>query len=256
MPFKIDFFIEYEGKEYLVKIDNSKKAIDKQEVLILPESKEEFTIMTFLIDKDILIPIKIVEQKDQLKKIIGDAVKEELNLTFFANPYFDSLLIFLPLEVLTTHDQYKIFQCNNCKHSNLYEKKENKTTYIEKIKMMLSTYLNKDWPYKKRLLVQCAVSMKAADLKKVDVDNLSKTILDALKGTVYEDDVQVNALTCEKVFVRGQKSLMVAIRELEDEERPIFQQHFYSGNSSTWLEEDRKKSLTDKFTYFICVRNL
>ena len=33
---------------------------------------------------------------------------------------------------------------------------------------------------------------------KIDVDNMSKPILDALEGVVYEDDVQVTDLLCQK----------------------------------------------------------
>ena len=33
---------------------------------------------------------------------------------------------------------------------------------------------------------------------KIDVDNMSKPILDALEGVVYEDDVQVTDLLCRK----------------------------------------------------------
>ena len=33
---------------------------------------------------------------------------------------------------------------------------------------------------------------------KIDVDNMSKPILDALEGVVYEDDFQVTDLLCQK----------------------------------------------------------
>lgn len=41
------------------------------------------------------------------------------------------------------------------------------------------------------------------DNRVLDVDNLPKPILDALKGLVFQDDAQVTDLICRKRYLRG-----------------------------------------------------
>jgi len=41
----------------------------------------------------------------------------------------------------------------------------------------------------------------SSEYKKLDLDNRAKTILDALKGVVYEDDMQVKVLLTDKLFL-------------------------------------------------------
>ena len=41
------------------------------------------------------------------------------------------------------------------------------------------------------------------EYKKLDLDNRAKTILDALKGAVYEDDMQVKVLLTDKIFLEN-----------------------------------------------------
>ncbi len=64
------------------------------------------------------------------------------------------------------------------------------------------------------------------------------------------------ALSCEKGSILEQKSLLLAIRELNDSEKPLFQSHFYSSNSATWIEEERKKTVVNKKTFFKVIRNI
>jgi Holliday junction resolvase RusA-like endonuclease len=42
------------------------------------------------------------------------------------------------------------------------------------------------------------------EYKKLDLDNRAKTILDALKGVVYEDDMQVKVLLTDKIFLEDE----------------------------------------------------
>lgn len=262
MPFQTEYFFEFENQSYIVRVDNSLEAQDKEEVLEISNKgrpKEQFTISTFQINGQELEAIKILELPELFRKHLSDAITDELNNSFFANPYFDTLLVFHPLEVITSKDQYKQIKCDQCTKQDLYEKKKyklNKSSYIDKVKKILTVRPNTDWPYKKGLLVQCSVSNKESALKHIDVDNLSKTILDSFKGTVYNDDSQVVALACNKSSVLGQKALIVAVRELAINEKPIFQEFLYSGNSATWLEQERKKSESGKMTYFRLIGNI
>lgn len=262
MPFDRDFLTEFEGQQYLVKVDNHQKPKDGEEVLRfeLPnDTNEEFRVCTYQVIGKRLKSVKILDLPKAFRNSLSDSLKDILNRSFFANPYFDTVLLFFPLHVTTSADRYKKLICEECQKENLYQKKEyeiNKSNYINKIQKSLLRDPNPDWPYKKNLLVQCFVINLPAEIKRIDVDNLSKTILDSLQGVVYDNDSQVIALTCEKGCVLGQKSLLLAIRQLEDGEKPLFQNYFYSGNSATWIDEERKKSVDKKNTFFNVIRDI
>lgn len=44
-----------------------------------------------------------------------------------------------------------------------------------------------------------------SEYKRLDLDNRAKTILDALKGVIYEDDMQVKVLLTDKIFLENQQ---------------------------------------------------
>ena len=54
----------------------------------------------------------------------------------------------------------------------------------------------------------------------IDVDNVSKTVLDALIGVLYEDDSQVATLICHKeVHALNIPGYFIAVTELTKERR-------------------------------------
>lgn len=53
--------------------------------------------------------------------------------------------------------------------------------------------------------------------KKIDCDNLAKTILDALNGIAYEDDRQICRLTVEKLY-SNEPRVEVMLSELNEQE--------------------------------------
>lgn len=66
--------------------------------------------------------------------------------------------------------------------------------------------------------------------KEVDVDNLAKTLLDALKGIAFEDDSQVTNLICFKsIHPMKNNGLAIAITKLSEERMGLTQgMYFYS----------------------------
>lgn len=60
-------------------------------------------------------------------------------------------------------------------------------------------------------------------LKKPDVDNIAKVVLDALNGIAYEDDVQVVTLKAHKLYDHQTphltEGLYITIHELEETEK-------------------------------------
>ena len=53
--------------------------------------------------------------------------------------------------------------------------------------------------------------------RRVDLDNLSKSVLDGMNGIVYEDDRQVVKLYLEKYYDKDRPGVMVTVKELVDE---------------------------------------
>jgi Holliday junction resolvase RusA-like endonuclease len=194
-----------------------------------------------------------MELPEPLKKIIGENIQDIFHRTFTANPYFDELLIFAGSEVFTYQEKLKQIECNQCERKNLYEKyyKGNKTEYISRIKRLMDENENPDWPFNEKLLVQFSISNIQSKLDKVDLDNLAKTILDIFKGTIYIDDSQIISLAGSKQSVLDHKVFIVAIRRLEPNEKPVFQEYLWSGKMNAWQEQYKIKRESNKPTRFI-----
>ena len=52
--------------------------------------------------------------------------------------------------------------------------------------------------------------------RRVDLDNLSKSVLDGMNGIVYEDDRQVVKLYLEKYYDKERPGVMVTVKELDE----------------------------------------
>ena len=73
------------------------------------------------------------------------------------------------------------------------------------------------WPYTGRLLLVLGISMSHKEFKTTDVDNVAKTILDAFKGILYEDDAEIVSLFINKAV--GPKNHLIALRQLNLDEK-------------------------------------
>lgn len=176
----------------------------------------------------------------------------EENRVFYGNPYFDEIMIFLT-RIPTSQDKFKPFNCSDCNESDLYKaySKKNKTDFVDLIKNAIKKKPNPEWPFTENLLIQFNVSDIPSRICTVDLDNLAKTLMDALKGTVFNEDNQVVALAGTKDVVQNIKGCFVNVRKLEQEERPKFQQFFISSAvDDPWLEERNQKTEQGQQTRF------
>ncbi|MCA0235861.1 MAG: RusA family crossover junction endodeoxyribonuclease [Bacteroidetes bacterium] len=87
---------------------------------------------------------------------------------------------------------------------------------------LVTKYLKPEHPYKKPepLEVIIDVSMDEKRLQEVDIDNLTKAILDSLNGLVYEDDSQIISLLATKnvngfIPING---LLIGVRRLTNKQ--------------------------------------
>ena len=255
----MEFILGYNNEEYLVIVSDFIKK-DKAEVIRIPYSDEEndwveYEIQVLKRKDDVFYKTKVLDLPEELKEIIGKNLREVLERTFIANPYFDELILFAGTEVFTYQEHLKPIECIQCNRQNLYEMrnkgKGNKSEYIERIKEIMNGEKNPDWPFKERLLVQFGISTIKSKLDTIDIDNMAKTILDIFKGLIYENDSQVIALAGDKNFTLGRKAFFVAIKRLGPNERPVFQEYLYSGKMNAWKDEHEEKRLLNKSTRFV-----
>ena len=70
--------------------------------------------------------------------------------------------------------------------------------------------------------VVLSISMLERRYKKVDVDNLSKTVLDGLTGVVFDDDSQVTNLIVNKhVHPMKMDAIFIGVTELTEERKGL-----------------------------------
>lgn len=100
------------------------------------------------------------------------------------------------------------------------KKKDNKSQkdFEEGFRSQIIKELKEEHPYKlaQKLEVIISISMTEKRLKEVDIDNLTKSILDCFKGTVFEDDSQVINILASKYVneIAALNGLMVGIRKI------------------------------------------
>jgi len=89
--------------------------------------------------------------------------------------------------------------------SNLYQKKEANQSHKEFENELRTMFLEqvkeeKEYPIKKpqKVEVIIAVNMNEKRLEEVDIDNITKSILDSMNGIIYEDDSQVLNILAQK----------------------------------------------------------
>jgi len=247
----------YDDQAFLIELNELIEKKDKMEVFSLnygdnPDDADEYEIKMFLVEGENLKPLKVTELPKDLLDFMGEELKNAIPETFFANPYFDELMVFYGNTVLTSKDMFSPYSCNQCSRRELYEKrdKKNKADYIQDIQSRLGKNPNPKWPFKGRLQIQFSVSDKLKRLKQIDLDNLSKAILDSLQGVVFENDAQIDVLIATKAFTKGLIGNMIAIKELNSREKPKFQQFLYSTRHKTWREEYKRKEASGKPTRF------
>ncbi len=71
-----------------------------------------------------------------------------------------------------------------------------------------------DWPFKEDLLLNISVGLTKKDYDIKDTDNMAKTIIDSMKGTVYEDDVRIVSFAIHK-FIDNSRPLIIGIKKLK-----------------------------------------
>ncbi len=162
-------------------------------------------------------------------------------MEFFANPYFDEILIFWKRELLTSQDKYKPYNCISCnKDLYLSSGKKNKADFVNGVQEALLKKSNVEWPFKENLQIQYSVTDIPSRIRLIDLDNMAKSLLDSLKGIVFMDDSQIVAIAGDKNVIGDLKAFIVAIKRLEKDEKQLFQNALFSSVDIYKLEREAK----------------
>ncbi|OGU41354.1 MAG: hypothetical protein A3K31_17005 [Ignavibacteria bacterium RIFOXYA12_FULL_35_25] len=135
---------------------------------------------------------------------------------FYQNPFYDDVFIIFDTTVPSKRIRYK--QNENKIITEIITPKGSKV-FEEFIKNNLER--NPNWPHKGRLLVAVQIMIKASDYKNKDIDNVTKSILDALKGIVFEDDVQIDMIHIQKIK-SDKYSFAVGVKVLDEDDSALY----------------------------------
>lgn len=263
--YQIQYILDYESARYLIiliDLEDREKSFDTIKLYYSDDEEDysEYEILVYLLKGENVVHQLLKDLSDDLKKVIGDNIVQDLSkeISFVANPYFDELMIFFGNTIYTSQEKYKPITCEQCGKVNLYQKgeKTNKSDYISRIHEMLIANKNVEWPFKEDLLVQFSVSDKESRLKKVDLDNIAKTLFDSLQGIVYFNDSQIISVAGDKTSVLGKDAFIVAIKRLFPGERPIYQEFLFSGKRNAWKSEYAQKKVLNKLTRFVSYKEV
>jgi Holliday junction resolvase RusA-like endonuclease len=145
-------------------------------------------------------------------------------VTFYQNPFYDDVFGTFDVTIPSKRIRYK--QDDNKRITEIITPKGSQEfeTYI---KQVFNSDTNENWPYKCELLIAISILLPIKEWKIKDIDNLAKSIVDALKGIVYEDDNQITSLFISKTK-SDQPSFMVGVKCLKEEDSVWFVPLLYS----------------------------
>lgn len=154
-------------------------------------------------------------------------------ITYTMNPKIDVLFGFYGGKPIPTkQDKFKPLQAfeidengNEIEIKNLYERKRDKNS-IQEMKEFVRNSALKAFKEKgiinkpAKVEVILSFSLLERRFKEVDIDNLTKTVLDGLNGVAFEDDSQVSSLIATKhVHEMKVDALFVGVTEITEERK-------------------------------------
>lgn len=103
------------------------------------------------------------------------------------------------------------FMASNCEHIPVYDKEKTLMANI-----LIGMSIPKSYPKYKQALCRCRM-IAPANKRQGDLDNILKSVFDALNGCAYVDDCQIVKVTAEKVYA-DEPFVEVTIDELRPTE--------------------------------------
>ena len=162
-------------------------------------------------------------------------MSEEDVITYYANPKIDFLFgLYGGKPIPTKQDKFapiEVTQINENgveeKLNNFYVKKPDIDSVIEfnkSIQDVANKIFNEGNIIRKPNQIEVIISISVTEkrFKEVDVDNLSKCVLDSLNKIAYEDDSQVSSLICNKhIHEMKLNAIVIGITKLTEKRKGI-----------------------------------
>lgn len=185
---------------------------------------------------------------------------------YYQNPDFEEIFVFHGLEVPSSKKEFKYIpeniQSRICEmfpeiDFQLYRKgagTRGAQAFMTTIKEKLLAKSKKCWPYKEKLLLTVGVS----GIKKVygakDLDNLLKSVFDAFKGIVFEDDNQIEiVIAFKQILFENNPGFTVALRILKTGVVDKYNPMIFSNDYRTWGQpfiDKNSKDNDEEFSSF------
>jgi|SRR5680860_16988 len=145
---------------------------------------------------------------------------------FFKNPKVEILFAFYGGKpIITKQDKYKPLKILGFNFKNLYQKINDKDSVAE-TKQLVAENATKAFREKgiikkpSEVEVLLSFSVKGKRFNQVDIDNLTKTVLDGLNGIAFEDDSQVTSLIVNKhIHEMKIDALFIGVTELNEKQK-------------------------------------
>lgn len=169
--------------------------------------------------------------------------------TFWGNPFYDDLILFLE-NVPSSQDKLKPINLAN----RIFEliEKNNVTEFKKEIKKRLLNKKKDSWPYTGYLFMAVRISGFKKDIFNKDLDNLLKTLFDTLKGIVFENDNQIIKLSAEKIISKKNEEIGVSIgiKKLTNPNIIELYPQLLNWKEDTWQLERQKKIKNQEYLNF------
>lgn len=117
--------------------------------------------------------------------------------------------------------------------------------FEKKIGDFLKESATDEMPYKMSVEVILAFDINKKRLFEVDIDNLCKTVLDAMKGIIFEDDSQVvRLLALKDVHPYDTNGLAIGVNKLDDQSKGWFNkvQLFYMDERDEEIDGEQSEA--------------
>lgn len=130
--------------------------------------------------------------------------------TLHDNPFYDFVFASVDDLIPSTRTGFK-----NC--STLNPESPSVGKFREQLKGYFQEYPDALVPFKSRVLISLSIGLKQKEYEKIDIDNMTKSLIDAFKGIAYENDIQVDVLHVVK-YKSDDNRWNVGIKGLKDDD--------------------------------------
>lgn len=160
--------------------------------------------------------------------------KERNFRTFVKHPEIDILFGYVGATIPSKRQDFKPVQMVAVNEDgreeilhNFYVRKPG-TKSVQEFEQLIRDKITSSSLHEKKIMkpslveVTIAITLTKERYFDIDVDNISKTVLDAIKGYLIEDDNQVKRLICDKdIHPLNKNGFFIALTELTKERRGL-----------------------------------